>query len=206
MKGTTIPSTPERYHVECQTSQQLSKGTPSEKYQKVVIARQRKRLQRLRQALNMKKKHNVTNKTALEALRTILPDRIVNFINVQVQLHSKKNKGRRYTSESKVFALSLYHISGKAYRLVSKFFHLPCKSTLLKWVSRLPKSPGLCKPAMDVIARKMQCMDASSKLCTVTMDEISLKRSLFYDSAQDEVVGVEDFGNGQRSQRILYSI
>ena len=96
------------------------------------MAKQRKRLQRLRQALNMKKQQqqqqNVSRKTALDALRTMLPERIVKFIDAQIDLHSKKNKGKRYTPEMKSFALSLYHISGKAYRLISKFFNLPSKN------------------------------------------------------------------------------
>ena len=63
------------------------------------MAKQRKRLQRLRQALNMKKKQqNVSRKTALDALRTMLPERIVKFIDVQIDLLSKKkDKGKRYT-------------------------------------------------------------------------------------------------------------
>ncbi len=106
--------------------------SPTKKRYQAHMAKQRKRLQRLRQALNMKKKQqqqqNVSRKTALDALRTMLPERIVKFIDAQIDLHSKKNKGKRYTPEMKSFALSLYHISGKAYRLISKFFNLPSKN------------------------------------------------------------------------------
>ena len=169
------------------------------------MAKQRKRLQRLRQALNMKKKQNVSRKTALDALRTMLPERIVKFIDVQIDLHSKKNKGKRYTPEMKSFALSLYHMSGKAYRLVSKFFNLPSKRSLSNWVSDLPQSPGLTKAALDVIESKIKCMNDASKLCSISMDEISLKTSLLYNSAKDEVVGVEDLGDGKRSERLATS-
>ena len=37
------------------------------------------------------------------------------------------------------------------------------------------------------------------------MDEISLKTSLVYNSAKDEVVGVEDLGDGKRSERLATS-
>ena len=57
----------------------------------------------------------------MEALRTMLPERIINFIALQNDLHGRKNKGKRYTPEWKFFALSLYHVSGKAYRLISNF-------------------------------------------------------------------------------------
>ena len=105
----------------------------------------------------------------------------------------------------KSFALSLYHISGKAYRLVSNFFNLPSKSTLSNWVSDLPKSPGVTKAALDVIEGKVKCMNEASKLCSISMDEISLKTCLLYDSAKDEVVGVEDFGDGKHSERLATS-
>ena len=48
-------------------------------------------------------------------------------------------------------------------------------------------------------------MNDASKLCSISMDEVSLKRSLLYDSAKDEVVGVEDLGDGKRSARVATS-
>ena len=170
------------------------------------MAKQRKRIQGLRQALNMKKKQqNVRRKSALDALRTMLPERRVNLLMSKSTCIQKKNKGKRYTPEIKSFALSLFHISGKAYRLLSKFFNLPSKRSLSNWISDLPKSPGLTKAALDVIETKVKCMNDASKLCSFSMDEVSLKRSLLYDSAKDEVVGVEDLGDGKRSARVATS-
>ena len=119
----------------------------------------------------------------------MLPERIVKFIDVQIDLHSKKDKGKRYTPEMKSFALLLFHISGKAYRLLSKFFNLPSKRSLLNWISDLPKSPGLTKAALDVIESKVKCMNDASKLCSISMDEVSLKRSLLYDSLKMRKLG-----------------
>ena len=176
MPDTTKSSVQEK-HDSTKTKQKKS-TSPTKKHYQAHMAKQCKRLQRLRQALNMKKKQNVSRKTALDALRTMLPERIVKFIDVQIDLHSKKNKGKRYTPEMKSFALSLYHMSGKAYRLVSKFFNLPSKRSLSNWVSDLPQSPGLTKAALDVIESKIKCMNDASKLCSISMDEISLKTSL----------------------------
>ena len=64
------------------------------RHYKLKIARQQKQMQRLRKVLNMKKKNRAIDKaTTLEALRTMLPEKIVNFIAVQIDLHGKKNKG-----------------------------------------------------------------------------------------------------------------
>ena len=141
----------------------------------------------------------------METLRTMLPERIVNFIALQNDLHDRKNKGKRYTPEWKFFALSLYHVSGKAYRLISKFFNLPCKRSLLKWVEGLQKFSGLSQEALNAIESKVKCMNESSKLCSISMDEIALKTSLLYDPSQDEVIGVEDFGDGNRSECVATS-
>ena len=124
---------------------------------------------------------------------------------MQIELFGKKNKGQRYSEEMKAFALSLHHISGKAYRLLKKFFKLPSKSSLKKWVTGLPVSAGMTEMAKKFLERKVQVMEESCKLCTLTMDEISLKGNLQYDTAKDEVVGIEDFGNGDRTDNIATS-
>lgn len=170
---------------------------------KLTISRQKKQLQRLRQALNMKKKNSNTDRaTALDALRTMLPERMVKFIALQIDIEKKKNKGQRYSKEMKSFALSLFHISGKAYRMVAKFFNLPSRSSLVKWVSSFPTCSGLPEIAKEMIATKVKMMNETGKLCSLTMDEISLKANLQYDQSKDEITGLEDFGEGDRSSKV----
>ena len=45
-------------------------------------------------------------------------------------------------------------------------------------------------------------------MCTLTMDdhELSLKANLQYDPSKDEVVDIEDFGNGDRTDNITTSV
>ena len=143
--------------------------------------------------------------TAIEALKTLLPENLVTFITMQIELFAKKNKGQRYSEEMKTFALSLHHISGKAYRLLAKFFRLPSRSSLKRWVTGLPLSAGLTTMAKEYLENKVKVMEESCRLCTLTMDEISLKANLQYDPVKDEVVGFEDFGNGDRTDNIATS-
>jgi hypothetical protein len=153
----------------------------------------------MRQAANMKKKshQSIDKRTAMETIRTMLPEKIANFVEMQIELHTKANDvhGKRYSEETKVFALSLYHISGKAYRLISKLFYLPSKASLLRWVSRLPNKPGLNAEALGVIEKKVNTMSEASRLCTIALDEISIKANLYYDSKKDEIIGLEDDGD-----------
>jgi hypothetical protein len=147
----------------------------------------------------MKKKSKPDKATALDVLRTMLPE-MVKFIALQIDIEKKTNNGQRYPKEMKLFAL--FHVSGKAYRLVAKFFNLPSRSSLMKWVSSFPTSSGLPKIAKEMIATKVKMMNESGKLCTLTMDEVSLKANLQYDQSKDDVTGVEYFGEGHRSSKV----
>ena len=57
----------------------------------------------------------------------------------------------------------------------------------------------------DMIQSKVKLMNESGKVCTLTMDEVSLKANLQYDQKTDKVIGVEDYGNGKRSEKIATS-
>jgi hypothetical protein len=156
--------------------------------------------------VNRKKQSKRPTKEAIQILETVLPPRIVKFIESQISLHSTKSKnGHRYSSDMKAFSLTLYHLSGKAYKIVSKLFCLPTKSTLLKWVSRLPNCPGLTQPAIDVIASKVKTMTDNGKQCIISFDEMSLKKHLFYQSNTDELVGLEDYGDGTKTNCVATS-
>ncbi len=88
--STSSPATSTSSSASTCNSSPTSTQSPGTKY-RTLYTRQRKRVQRLRQALNMKKKRMVNRKTALEALHTMLPERIVNFIDSQIELHQRKN-------------------------------------------------------------------------------------------------------------------
>ena len=145
-------------------------------------------------------------KEALSVLETILPTKIVKLIKSQISLHSAKSKhGRRYSDEAKSFALSLYHLSGKLYKMVSKLLCLPSKSSILKWISRMPNCTGLTQPSIDVIATKVEAMSSTAKMCVISMDEMSLKSHLFYECSKDKVIGFEDLGDGINSDKLATS-
>lgn len=101
----------------------------------------------------MKKKLNIKRKSKRE--KTIdqalsqLPPNMANFIRDQINLHSKKSKGRRYSPEMKTMALSLYHASGKAYKILSKLFILPNKSSLKRFISNIPTTSGISEGILN---------------------------------------------------------
>ena len=191
----------------CQTNASISSNTPRKKRMRQTINRKNQQIHRLRKRINTKKQcKSASQKDALQILKSFLPVHTVKFIESQIHLHSKRSQhGHRYTSEMKAFALTVYHLSGKAYRMISKIFCMPSKSALLKWASRLPNRPGVTQTALDAIATKVKTMDARARLCVISFDEMSLKSNVFYQSNTDELLWLEDFGDGEKTNCLATS-
>ena len=193
--------------VSSQTSHGLSNNTPRKKKLRATNNKNRQQIHRLKKRINMKKQSNTySTKQALKVLETVLPVHILKFIESQIGLHSCKSPhGHRYSGQTKSFALSLYHLSGKSYKLLSKLFRLPSKSILKKWMSKLPNIPGFTQSALDAIGTKVKTMNETGRLCVISFDEVSLKSNVCYQSSTDEIVGLEDFGDGEKSNCIATS-
>jgi len=120
------------------------------------------------------------------------------FIESQIRTQSKKAKGRRFTLDDKIFALSLFKQSGKAYRLLQKVFALPCKSSLMGLLQKIPFETGINKKIFQHLKKTVsKIKNPLDKYCTVIFDEISLSAGLQYVPHQDRVVGFEDLGNNK---------
>ena len=61
------------------------------------------------------------------------------------------------------------------------------------------------KGALNIIKSKDSHMNEQEKICTLCMDEISLKTNLFYDIPGDKIVGLEDFGSNYRTNKVATS-
>ena len=125
-------------------------------------------------------------KKALDAALGKLPNHLSNFVKMQLELNSKKSHGRRCSNEMKSLAISLYHASGKAYRLLSKLFILPTKSSLRRFISKIPMDGGIPQATLNLLKQKISHMNGMEKLCTLCLDEVSLKTHLFYSISDDQ--------------------
>ena len=104
----------------------------------------------------------------------------------------------------KAIAISIYHISGKAYRFLAKLLNLPSKKTITNAVSKFASSK-FSEKSLYVRKQRVEVLEPSAKICALLMDEISLKANVYYDSSMDCVVGLEDFGDGQTSGQVAHS-
>ena len=134
----------------CQTTKHLSTNTPRKKKQSA----QTKKIRCLQEAL--KKKQSMKrgrNEQTLEEAIGKLPENLSHFVRMHLKLHSRKAKGRRYSPKMKSIAVSLYHASGKVYRILSKLFILPTKSSLFCYISKMPAATGISQGALNIIKK-----------------------------------------------------
>ena len=179
--------------------------SPRKEKQKKIIDTQRKKIKWLQAKIKQLKSSKKRPVEALDKELEKLPKQLANFVKAQIKLHGIKKKGRRYSPDLKSLAISIYHASGKAYKLLTKLFILPSKSSLRRYISKMPTSPGFSQGAINIIKSKVAQMDEKEKLVTLCMDEMSLKTHLYYDIAADKIVGLEDYGSGYRTNKVSTS-
>ena len=193
---------------QCQTPPQLSVDTPRKRKLRFLLKKKRTKISHLTsklaktrvnsQILSTKTQHEKT-KMALELLKGVISKDLHSLLKSQVTLSSKQAKGRRYNCRLKSWALSIYHTSGKAYRFLQKIFHLPSKRTLSRMVSRFASEAGFSNKSLYVIQEKVKSLPAGADVCSLLMDEMSLKSHLFYSVSDDSIIGLEEYGNGKSS-------
>ncbi len=71
-------------------------------------------------------------------------------------------------------------------------------------MSKLPNIPGFTQSALDAIATKVKTMNATGRLCVISFNEVCLKSNMCYQSSTDEIIGLEDFGDGEKTNCICH--
>ena len=111
------------------------------------------------------------------------------------QMDLSVSKGKKWTNRDKAHALSLYHASPKAYRLLQKRFFLPSVNTLRRIMRRIEIYPGFPVKILQAFETKVMNMSEAEKQCVLIFDEMSLKQNLTYNVEKDYIEGLQDFGS-----------
>lgn len=139
----------------------------------------------------------VDQATMVDALKAFFTGATLAFITEQIKLSGRKRQGMRWTEEMKAVALTLYHQSPKCYKLLRSLFHLPTVLTLHRTVQNLCIKPDF----HDIIFRALKSMAPSMsvkcRVCVILFNEMSIKESVRYNEAEDNIEGLEDTGVGQ---------
>ena len=69
----------------------------------------------------------------------------------------------------------------------------------------MPTEASITQATINTLKQKVSQMSDMEKLCSLCMDEISLKTYLFYSIPEDIIVGLEDFGGGYHTNKVTTS-
>ena len=131
----------------------------------------------------------------VDELKDVLPPSTMSFVATQIRVAGKSRNTVRWTPAEKSLALSLLHSSPKAYRLLQKLLKLPSVSTLRRAMQNVKIYPGFNKNILQALEKKVSAMPKSGKACAIVFDEMAIKEGLSYNFEEDNIEGVEDFGN-----------
>ncbi|CAK1583964.1 unnamed protein product [Parnassius mnemosyne] len=112
-------------------------------------------------------------------------------------------KNNRYSKEFKLFCLNIYYSSPHAYKFLSKTLCLPSKRSLA--TVAIPVSTKISDYVWKVLSQAIKHLAPFERECTLCMDEMSLKYSLFYDIHRDKVIGLHEIDDIQCSYAAGYA-
>ncbi|KAF2886581.1 hypothetical protein ILUMI_19593, partial [Ignelater luminosus] len=135
-----------------------------------------------------------------EIMHNELNDVTKNFINSQLRNVNKTN-GKRWTTEDKAFALSLYKRSPRLYRYLENQFELPSIRTLKTVLSKIPFASGLNPAILNYLKTRVSQMTELEKFVTIAFDEISLAKGFYNEGNKQTICGFEDLGHLGKTSR-----
>ncbi|KAI4455565.1 thap domain-containing protein 9 [Holotrichia oblita] len=132
--------------------------------------------------------------------RSKLNEESMRFFLSQLQLQCKKGKGRRFSTEDKIFALSLLKQSPRGYKLLQKVFALPTRRVLLKLLQMVIFKCGINKNIMTCLMKAANKMKQLDKYGVLVFDEMALTPSLTYKAREDVIEGFDTAGLQTRNK------
>lgn len=116
------------------------------------------------------------------------------FLLSQISQQCKKSRGRRYTLNDKIFALSLLKQSPRCYKLLKKVFSLPSRKTLMKLLKKHLFQSGINNNIIEKLKEDVSQMRPIDKFCMLVFDEMSIDVGLSYNKSEDCIDGLQEIG------------
>lgn len=151
--------------------------------------------QRYAKKLDLIKTRKPSKQECIRSISHYLTGNALRFVKTQIKMSSTSAHGRRWSAHDKSVALSIFHASPKAYRILSKLFCLPSVQTLKKCVRNLDIYPGISENVIAAFRAKVSNFTKDQKLCVVAFDEIKLKPHVNFDCKRDVLEGLQDLGS-----------
>lgn len=140
---------------------------------------------------------NLRDKHLIESEAEALLQESFSGMSLDLFRHIKNDsKGKKpyYLPKVRNFALSLHFLSPRAYEFIRPVLHLPHPRCLRRWKSSVNCSPGYLDSMLKVASAK--ALKTNSNLCSLVVDEMSMRRDVSWVQSQNRYCGFSDFGQG----------
>lgn len=124
----------------------------------------------------------------------------------QLRCKNRKPKGRRWTVDEKLLALSIFKRSPSCYSLLRRMLVLPSRKTLLIILNKVPFRCGVDKKVTSFLKESVSKMNDADRHCVLMFDEMSLKEHVQYCPREDKVIGLVDNGNSRSGDLANYAV
>ena len=144
---------------------------------------------------NLRRALKVANTSFYRNLEQNLGNTGFKFFLAQTRNCLKLNRGYRWTTEDKIFALALYKRGARSYRFLQRFFKLPSKSTIQETLSKFIFDTGINDDMLHKLEISIQNLKPIDRVCSLIFDEISLAKGCVLDPRLKKVTGYVDLGS-----------
>jgi hypothetical protein len=160
------------------------------------VRRQTQQINTLKSLLVELKEKQLLQAHPAAILEQCFDDNIIDVIRNEYENSSRHKKGRRYSEETKQFALTLHYYSPQAYEFCREKLSLPHSSSLEHWLSNITCEPGFLSNVIEEAAK------SNIKDFSLVVDSMSLMKTTTYSNSQFS--GYCDYGGvvAEESERL----
>ena len=155
---------------------------------RTLVHKQRKMIAALRAKVRKPRSASVEEGPVRKKVEEVLLDI---FSPGQVKCIVQGKKKVKWSQEDLKMAIVLRHMSRKAYSYLRKSvgLPLPSPSTLSSWSRKFSCNPGILREILMFLKTFLQPLSRPEKLAVLSFDEMSVRKEIVYDKAQDIVLG-----------------
>ena len=110
-----------------------------------------------------------------------------------------KPKGRRWSLEDKLLAISLLKRSPKCYTFLRSLLPLPSRRSLQTILNTVHFRTGINAHVFNTLRWTLQTMSDADRVCCLMFDEMSIRDNLHFNQKLDCIEGFEDCGKHGRT-------
>ncbi|XP_036329325.1 uncharacterized protein LOC118741457 isoform X1 [Rhagoletis pomonella] len=142
----------------------------------------------------------------IDAVCSKMPPHLAACVRGCINNDGRHPNGRRFDRGLKTIALGVRFTSPLAYRYLRPLFHWPSSTTLSNFIKGWPRNPGCSTSSIKSLELRSRGFTREQKFISLCCDEMSLKIHLKYDKNRDLIVGLEDYGDENRTSRTANSV